>query len=40
MIEKCLTDNRWEKAELVKEFLKLVPNFEHEEKNKNLDNKM
>ena len=40
MIEKCLADNHWEKAELVKEFLKLVPNFEHEEKNKNLDNKM
>ena len=40
MIEKCLADNRWEKSELVKEFLKLVPNFEHEEKNKNLDNKM
>lgn len=39
-IEKCLVDNSWNKSEIVKHFLELVPNFEHEEKNKNLDNKM
>lgn len=40
MVQNCFTKNTWTKAELVKEFSKLVPNFEHEEKNKNLDNKM
>lgn len=39
-IQNCLENHRWEKADMVREFLKLVPNFEHEEKNKNLDNKM
>jgi FlaA1/EpsC-like NDP-sugar epimerase len=39
-ITDCLQDKSWDKAEMVKRFLTLVPNFEHEEKNKNLDNKM
>lgn len=39
-IESCLQGRAWNKADMVEEFIKLVPNFEHEEKNKNLDNKM
>ncbi len=39
-VADCLSGQAWDKAEMVQQFLKLVPNFEHEEKNKNLDNKM
>lgn len=39
-IAECLASKSWNKNEMVNQFLKLVPNFEHEEKNKNLDNKM
>ena len=39
-IGQSLQSGTWRKEDMVEEFVKLVPNFEHEEKNKNLDNKM
>ena len=35
-IESCLQGRAWNKADMVEEFIKLVPNFEHEEKNLSL----
>ncbi len=39
-IEQCLNRGRWSKQELVEYFQQLLPEFQHEEKQRNLDQKM